>query len=31
MRIFLGKNCKYCFSVGGSEPPFASGGWGLRP
>jgi len=30
---FLGKNCKNRLSVGGSapEPPFASGGWGLRP
>jgi len=30
---FLRKNCKNHLSVGGSasEPPIASGGWGLRP
>jgi len=30
---FLEKAVKNCLSVGGSapEPPFASGGWGLRP
>jgi len=29
---FLGKNFKNRLSIGGSapEPPFASGGWGLR-
>jgi len=33
MRIFLEKDVKNRFSVGGSapEPLLASGGWGLRP
>jgi len=27
---FSGKHCKNRLSVGAPEPPFASGGWGLR-